>query len=72
MRVRLSDLSPDGVRIVIDWDKFLTGTSVFIPCINTKEANLQVLEATKIQKHEVVSRVTVENGRYGVRIWRVV
>lgn len=72
MRIRFSDLSPDGVRIVVDWDRFLTGTSVFIPCINTKEAKVQVLEVTKLEKHEVVSRVAVENGRYGVRIWRVV
>ncbi len=72
MRIRLSDLSPDGVRIVVDWDKFLTGTSLFIPCINTKKAYAQLLEVTKLGKHEVVSRVTVESGKYGIRIWRLV
>jgi hypothetical protein len=72
MRIRLSDLSPDGVRIVVDWDKFLTGTSLFIPCINTKKAYGQLLEVTKLGKHEVVSRVTVESGKYGIRIWRLV
>jgi hypothetical protein len=34
-RVMLTDISPDGVRIVVDWDKFKPGASVFIPCINT-------------------------------------
>jgi hypothetical protein len=72
MRIRFSDLSPDGVRMVVDWDKFLSGTSLFIPCVNTKEAYQQVLEVTKLGKHEVVSKVMVENGKYGVRIWRVV
>ena len=58
--------------MVVDWDKFLSGTSVFIPCINTKEAYAQVLEVTKLGKHEVVSRITIESGKYGIRIWRVV
>jgi len=38
MRLSRSDISPDGVRIVIDWDTFVVGTSIFIPCVNAKQA----------------------------------
>ena len=34
MRLSRSDISPDGVRIIIDWDTFVVGTSIFIPCVN--------------------------------------
>jgi hypothetical protein len=51
----LTDISPDGVRIVVDWDKFKPGASVFIPCINTAKA----------------IDVRVEDGKYGVRVWRL-
>ena len=37
-RIRLTDISPDGVRIFVDWDKFVPGASVFIPAINTIKA----------------------------------
>ena len=37
-RVTFTDIAPDGVRMVVDWEKFVPGSSVFIPCINTGEA----------------------------------
>ena len=37
-RLMTTDLSPDGVRIVINWNKFVPGASVFIPCVNTTRA----------------------------------
>ena len=36
-----SDLNPDGVRVVIDWEKFLVGMSIFIKCINTENDRRQ-------------------------------
>jgi len=72
MRVRLTDISPDGVRIVVDWTKFVRGTSVFIPCINAKKAVSHLLEAGKLSNQDIIKRVCVEKGKYGVRVWRVV
>ena len=66
-----TDLSPDGARIVINWGKFTPGSSVFIPAINTRKAVEDVLEATGLAKKDLVIRVRVENGLYGVRVWRV-
>jgi hypothetical protein len=70
-RVRLTDISPDGVRIVVDWDKFVPGSSLFIPCINTGKALEHVMQAGKLDKGNLEKRVSVENGKYGVRIWRM-
>ena len=36
--LRLDDLDPDGVKVVVDWGKMVVGASVFIPCINTQKA----------------------------------
>ena len=70
-RVMLTDISPDGVRIVVDWSKFVPGTSVFIPTINTNKAVEHLIEAAKIDKEHIVKRVCIENGKYGVRVWRM-
>ena len=40
--LRLHDLNPDGVRIVVDWGSMVAGSSVFVPCINTTKALEQV------------------------------
>ena len=71
MRLKHSDISPDGVRIVIDWDKFVVGTSVFIPCLNTKKAIADMVEASGIPKDDLLKRICVEGGKYGVRVWRM-
>jgi hypothetical protein len=70
-RVRLTDISPDGVRMVVDWDKFMPGSSVFIPCINTGKALEHVIAAGELDKGSLEKRVGIENGKYGVRIWRM-
>ena len=69
-RLRLTDISPDGVRIIIDWQKFVPGASVFIPTINTTKAINHVVEAANLTKKDIVYRVRIENGKYGVRVWR--
>tara|TARA_R110000803_G_scaffold10912_10_gene33218 strand:+ start:750 stop:959 length:210 start_codon:yes stop_codon:yes gene_type:complete len=67
----LTDISPDGVRVVIDWSKFVPGTSVFIPAINTNKAVEHLLKAVRIDKEHITKRVCIENGKYGVRVWRM-
>ena len=36
--LKLNDLSPDGVRIIVNWDNMVTSSSVFILCTNTQGA----------------------------------
>jgi len=70
-RINITDISPDGVRIVIDWSKFVPGTSIFIPTINTDKAVEHVRKAGRLNKNEIEKRVCIENGKYGVRVWRL-
>ena len=46
--LKIFDLNPDRVRIVVYWDKMVPNASVFIPCVNTEKAIGQI---KKIAKH---------------------
>lgn len=65
------DLDPDGVHIIVDWDRFVPSSSVFVPCINTTECILQCEKIAEQKEWEIDTRVRIENGARGVRIWRV-
>ena len=71
MRLKQTDISPDGVRIVIDWEKFVVGTSVFIPCLNTKKAIADIVDASGIPKKDLLKRISIEGGKYGIRVWKL-
>jgi hypothetical protein len=63
-------LTPDGLPIVVEWDKLEVGTSVFIPAINLTKLSNQVRDVTK-RKQMIVKGVTrIEAGKYGMRFWR--
>jgi hypothetical protein len=40
--LKIDDLSPDDIKIVVDWEGLLVGSSAFIPCINTEKAHQQI------------------------------
>ena len=47
--LKIDDLNPDGVRVVVKWDNLVVGSSMFIPCVNTEEAMRQaakILDST--------------------------
>ena len=71
MRLKQTDISTDGIRIVIDWDKFVVGTSVFIPCLNTKKAIADIVDASGIPKKDLLKRISIEGGKYGIRVWKL-
>tara|TARA_Y100000004_G_scaffold177078_1_gene218283 strand:- start:91 stop:306 length:216 start_codon:yes stop_codon:yes gene_type:complete len=70
--LKLDDIAPDGVRIVVRWDKMSVGASVFVPCINARKAREQVNEIFKRKKWKYKAKTTIESGKLGVRIWRTV
>lgn len=70
-RLMVTDISPDGVRIVIDWSKFVPGASVFIPCVNTVKAMSDIVDASGVSRKDMTHRVRIEDGKYGVRVWRL-
>lgn len=67
----LSDLAPDGVRIVVDWDNFTVGNSVFIPAINSEELITQVKLLCLRNGWTIDYRQRIENKLWGVRFWRM-
>jgi len=69
--LRTYDLAPDGLRIVVDWKDLTAGTSIFVPCVNTKEALRQAKQITVGKGWETVGRTGIEDGKLGVRIWRI-
>ena len=69
--LKLHDLNPDGVRIIVDWDSMKTGMSVFILCVNTEKAVKQIKNIVQNKRWKVETRVVIEDGKLGVRIWRV-
>jgi len=71
--LKLYDVNPDGVRIVVDWGAMVVGSSIFIPCINTNKA-LQQVKRICIEElgWEIVVKVVIEKPLSGVRVWRLV
>ena len=70
--LKKDDLNPDGVRIIVKWDDMVTGSSVFIPCINTQEAMRQSAKVLIDKDYKTEARVVIENKILGIRIWRTV
>ena len=69
--LKISDLSPDGVRIIVNWDSMVTSSSVFILCINTEKCVAQVDKIAKRKGWTIETQVREENKKLGVRVWRV-
>ena len=70
--LKLDDIAPDGVRIVVRWDKMGVGASVFVPCINARKAREQVNVIFKRKGWKYIAKTTIESNKLGVRIWRTV
>ena len=68
----VDDLSPDGIKIVVNWDAMHVGASVFIPCLNTQVAKEQVVSLFKRKKWQVKVKIAIENGKLGIRTWRTI
>jgi hypothetical protein len=67
---KLDDIAPDGVRIIVHWDKMEVGASVFVPCINARKTREQVNVIFKRKGWKYKAKTTIESGKLGVRIWR--
>ena len=68
---RKHDLDPDGVRVIVNWDSFLPNTSVFVPCVDTHTAKQQIKEVCSDFGYETTIKIVVDNGKLGVRVWRI-
>ena len=60
----------ETVTYRINWAKFHKGASFFIPCIDDAAARKQIARVTKRLGLNVVSKVVVNDGIKGIRVWR--
>jgi hypothetical protein len=68
---KINDLNPDGVIVSVNWDAMVIGASFFVPCINIEKATKQTKDIALIKDWKIVTRVTIEDNKLGVRVWRV-
>ena len=68
---KLTDQILDGVIVSENWDAMVLGASFFVPCINIEKATKQTKDIALIKDWKIVTRVTIEDNKLGVRVWRV-
>lgn len=60
----------EGVKYEIDWRAFKRGTSIFIPCLNPREAKRTISCVCVRLRIKILTKIVIENGIRGLRIWR--
>ena len=71
-KVRLSEyVNPDGVHLYPNWDDLEVGMSLFIPAVNLSKLNKQVQRIVDSKGWTIKQLDRIENGRLGVRVWRI-
>ena len=55
----------------INWRGFKKGYSFFVPCIDVAAAKESVERTTRRLRIKVVTRVEINDGVKGLRVWRV-
>jgi hypothetical protein len=62
----------ERVSYDVNWKNFGRGYSIFIPCLDPKNAlKNEVLPFFKRIKMKVLTKVVIEEGVRGLRIWRM-
>ncbi len=61
----------EKVDYQINWKNFKPGWSFFIPCLNASGVKKILIAETKRLKYKVVTKVAIEDGVRGIRVWRV-
>lgn len=54
----------------VNWRNFKKGYSFFVPCIDVEAARTEVSRVARRLKIEIVTKVTIEEGVKGLRVWR--
>lgn len=60
----------EGVKYEVNWRNFRPGTSIFIPCLDPVRAKAQVVAVTKRLRIKILTKVVLQDGIRGLRIWR--
>lgn len=60
-----------GVQVKVQWDEFIVGSSFFIPCLDDRSVATALVMRAKQLGYKTKHQARVENGMWGVRIWRI-
>jgi hypothetical protein len=66
----LDAVAPDGVPVVVEWEHFHVGTSVFIPALNHRKLRRQMESVAQQLGYTLKGYSRIEAGKYGMRFWR--
>jgi len=61
----------EKVTYQINWASFKAGYSFFIPCLNPKKSRRNILQVVHRLQYKIVTKVVIEDGIRGVRVWRL-
>jgi hypothetical protein len=61
----------EKVTYEVNWINFKVGYSIFIPCLNPSKAKKELMVPVRRLRYKVVTKVVIEDGVRGVRVWRV-
>ena len=64
-------LEIEGVQVQIEWLKFRIGTSFFLPCIDHDRMTAGIVKRATSRGFRVKIIARVENGMWGIRVWRI-
>lgn len=65
------EITTENVPVIIEWHKFVVGSSFYIPCLDRAMLASKIEYAAKEHNMEIKYRFTLENGTQGVRFWRI-
>jgi len=60
-----------GVPVIIEWHKFVIGSSFYIPTLTPDTLMEAVERAADLRGMKVKSRFCLEGATQGVRFWRI-
>jgi hypothetical protein len=61
----------ENLTYSLNWEKFRVGQSFFVPCIDHVAAKEMLKKVTRRLRTKVETKVVVEDGIKGLRVWRV-
>jgi hypothetical protein len=61
----------EKVSYRINWKKFKKGHSFFIPCLDPHNAKKVIMQTTQRLRYNIVTKVVIEEGIRGLRVWRI-
>jgi hypothetical protein len=68
--MRTQRMLVEGVNYDINWRAFRKGTSIFIPCLDPKEAKRTISCVCVRLRINILTKVVICEGIRGLRIWR--